>query len=133
METNLLEFKKNVKILNKDFAQYETEEVVQVFNTINLLESVDKLELESNEYQYALSQKQIEKLDYTHKKVKKIVPKSTITGKKEDVLTLVDKEADVRVIYKRKNNLGMFKCYTSCEEAVAETKKNNEELFKILG
>ena len=48
METSLKKFKNNVKILNKDFSQYVSEDEVQVFNTINLMESIDKLELESN-------------------------------------------------------------------------------------
>ena len=130
METSLKKFKNNVKILNKDFSQYVSEDEVQVFNTINLMESIDKLELESNEYQYALSQKQITKDDYTIKKIKKVVPKSTITGKKEDMLTLVEKEVDVRVIYKRKNSLGVFDCYI--ESPIQEVLDNNEVILKML-
>lgn len=130
METSLKKFKEKVKIINKDFSQYASDEEVQVFNTINLFESVDKLQLESNEYQYALSQKTITKGDYKIEKIKKVVPKSTITGKKEDVLTLVDKEVDVRIIYKRKNNLGVFDCYT--ESPVEEVIKYNEELLNKL-
>lgn len=130
METSLRKFKENVKVLNKDFSQYISDDEVQLFNTINLIESIDKLELESNEYQYALSQKQITKDDYKIKKVKKIVPKSTITGKKEDQLTLVEKEVDVRIIYKRKNTLGMFDCYI--EPPIQEVLDNNEVLLKLL-
>lgn len=130
METSLKKFKEKVKIINKDFSQYASEEEVQIFNTINLFESVDKLQLESNEYQYALSQKSITKGDYKIEKIKKVVPKSTITGKKEDTLILVDKEVDVRIIYKRKNNLGVFDCYT--ESPVEEVIKYNEELLKKL-
>lgn len=130
METSLKKFKEKVKILNKDFSQYISDEEVQVFNTINLFESVDKLQLESNEYQYALSQKSITKDNYKIEKIKKVVPKSTITGKKEDALTLVEKEVDVRIIYKRKNNLGVFDCYT--ESPVKEVIAHNEELFKKL-
>jgi hypothetical protein len=130
METSLKKFKEKVKIINKDFSRYASDEEIQIFNTINLFESVDKLQLESNEYQYALSQKSITKGDYKIEKIKKIVPKSTITGKKEDTLTLVDKEVDVRIIYKRKNNLGVFDCYT--ESPVEEVIKYNEELLKKL-
>jgi type VI protein secretion system component VasA len=130
METSLKKFKEKVKILNKDFAQYTSDEEVQVFNTINLFESVDKLQLESNEYQYALSQKSITKGDYKIEKIKKVVPKSTITGKKEDALTLVEKEVDVRIIYKRKNNLGVFDCYT--ESPVEEVIAHNKQLFEKL-
>jgi hypothetical protein len=130
METSLKKFKEKVKILNKDFAQYTSDEEVQVFNTINLFESVDKLQLESNEYQYALSQKSITKGDYRIEKIKKVVPKSTITGKKEDALTLVEKEVDVRIIYKRKNNLGVFDCYT--ESPVSEVIAHNKQLFEKL-
>lgn len=130
METSLKKFKEKVKIINKDFSQYASDEEVQIFNTINLFESVDKLQLESNEYQYALSQKSITKDNYKIEKIKKVVPKSTITGKKEDTLTLVEKEVDVRIIYKRKNNLGVFDCYT--ESPVEEVIKYNEELLKKL-
>ena len=130
METSLKKFKEKVKIINKDFSQYASDEEVQIFNTINLFESVDKLQLESNEYQYALSQKSITKDNYKIEKIKKVVPKSTITGKKEDVLTLVEKEVDVRIIYKRKNNLGVFDCYT--ESPVEEVIKYNEELLNKL-
>lgn len=130
METSLKKFKSNVRILNKDFSQYTSDEEIQLFNTINLIESVDKLELESNEYQYALSQKTITKDDYKIKKVKRVVPKSTITGKKEDILTLVEKEVDVRVIYKRKNTLGMFDCYI--EPPIKEVIDNNEAILKML-
>lgn len=130
METSLKKFKENVKILNKDFSQYVSDDEVQVFNTINLMESIDKLELESNEYQYALSQKKITKDDYKIEKIKKIVPKSTVTGKKEDQLTLIEKEVDVRVIYKRKNTLGMFDCYI--ESPIQEVLDNNEVILKML-
>lgn len=130
METSLKKFKEKIKIINKDFSQYASDEEVQIFNTINLFESVDKLQLESNEYQYALSQKSITKDNYKIEKIKKVVPKSTITGKKEDVLTLVEKEVDVRIIYKRKNNLGVFDCYT--ESPVEEVIKYNEELLNKL-
>lgn len=130
METSLKKFKEKVKIINKDFSRYASDDEVQIFNTINLFESVDKLQLESNEYQYALSKKEITKDDYQIKKVKKVVPKSTITGKKEDQLTLVDKEVDVRVIYKRVNGLGYFDCYT--EAPIEDTDKFNKELFEKI-
>lgn len=130
METSLKEFKNKVEILNKDFSQYVSDEEVVVFNTIKLMENVQKLELESNEYQYALGQKQITKLDYETKKIKKVVPKSTITGKKDDQLTLVDKEVNVRVIYKRVNGLGAFECYV--KPPIEETLENNKEVLKAL-
>ena len=130
METSLKKFKEKVKIINKDFSRYASDDEVQIFNTINLFESVDKLQLESNEYQYALSQKSITKDNYKIEKIKKLVQKSTITGKKEDTLTLVEKEVDVRIIYKRKNNLGVFDCYT--ESPVEEVIKYNEELLNKL-
>ena len=130
METSLKKFKEKVKIINKDFSRYASDDEVQIFNTINLFESVDKLQLESNEYQYALSQKSITKDNYKIEKIKKVVPKSTITGKKEDTLTLVEKEVYVRIIYKRKNNLGVFDCYT--ESPVEEVIKYNEELLNKL-
>ena len=132
METTLKDFKKKVKIINKDFAQYESDDELQVFNTANLLESVTKLELESNEYTYMVQKGDIDKLDYTHKKVKKVVPKSTITGKKDDQFTLVDKEVDVRVVYVRQNILKIKECYTTGEEAAKEAKANNEEIYKML-
>lgn len=133
METTLKDFKKKVKIINKDFAQYESEDELQVFNTANLLESVTKLELELNEYTYMVQKGDIDKLDYTHKKVKKVVPKSTITGKKDDQFTLVDKEVDVRVVYVRQNLLKIKECYTTGEEATKEAKANNEEIYSKLG
>lgn len=130
METSLKKFKEKVKIINKDFSQYASDEEVQIFNTINLFESVDKLQLESNEYQFALSQKSITKDNYKIEKIKKVVPKSTITGKKEDTLILVEKEVNVRIVYKRKNNLGVFDCYT--ESPVEKVLKYNEELLNKL-
>lgn len=133
METTLKDFKKKVKIINKNFAQYESENELQVFNTANLLESVTKLELESNEYTYMVQKGDIDKLDYTHKKVKKVVPKSTRTGKKEDLFTLENKEVDVRVVYVRQNLLKIKECYTTGEEATKEAKANNEEIYSKLG
>lgn len=130
METSLQKFKENLEIINKDFSQYKTDNELLLFNTIKLFENVIKLELESNEYQYALSKKEITKDNYTIKKIKKVVPKSTITGKKEDQLTLVDKEVDVRIIYKRVNGLGYFDCYT--EAPIEDTDKFNKELFEKI-
>ena len=46
------------------------------------------------------------------------------------MLTLVEKEVGVRVIYKRKNTLGMFDCYI--ESPIQEVLDNNEVILKML-
>lgn len=133
MEKDLHKFYDNILIKNKDLAEYSDENGNYfIFNTINLLLRVDKLELTKDEYEYALYQKKVEDLEYNIINIKKPVPKNTITGKDEDKFTIVEKEVAVREIWNVSNALGIIKSFTNKQEAIDTAKAYNETTLRYF-
>ena len=139
MEKDLCKFIDNIEIINKDFSKYEDEEGnLFIFNTINSLLRVNYLELKTeqlnkdikSEYELMVIQNKIEDLEYKTKKVTKKVPKSDITGKKEDYLTLVDKEVEVKQIWNVSNSYEASKCFIDKEEAIKFAKDFNKTILE---
>lgn len=131
MEKDLHKFYDNINIFNKDLAEYSDDKGNYfVFNTINLLLRVDKLELTKEEYQVAKFQQKVEDLEYNVKKIKKPVPKNTITNKDEDKFTIVEKEVAVREIWNVSNALGIIKSFTNKEEAIETARAYNKTILK---
>lgn len=135
-ELDLEKFMKDVTIENKNFSKYEdVKGNMFLLNTVQLLTRVDYIELSTekvgeygaSDYEKALFNESINKLDYNTKEIKKVIPKSDITGKEEDRFTLTDKKETVAQIWQVSNNYGAFKSFVKKEEALEFAKSVNEE------
>lgn len=144
MQDNIIEFNKNVEIINKDIAMYRDEEkgVIFALNTVHLLARLDYLELsiekdqktKVSEYEMAKFKKQVEELEYKEITKNNIRIKSDITGKKEDATTIIETPTKAYAIWKVSNSAGASKCFANKEEAIKFVEENNEEvLMKLKG
>lgn len=139
MQENIIDFMKKVSIIDKNLSQYKDEEKGISFfvNTVNLLTKVDYLEVgtEKNaklrvaEYEKLLFEKKIEDLDYKKITKKDIRIKSEITGKKEDSTTLIEEEVPAVAVWNVVNSVGVYKSFTSKEEAMNFSDEVNEEIL----
>lgn len=134
MQNSLKDFMKKITIINKDLSLYKDEEKGTLFyiNTVHLLTRVDYLELDKKQYEMAIFENKIEKLEYKETNTKKPVPKNLITKREEDKYTLVDKEFKAKQVWNVTNSAGMFNSFTNKEEAVKYAEEINEKVFKKL-
>ena len=134
METDLEKFGNYITIYNKDLSDYKDEKkgIYFLFNTVNLVMTLEYLELEKQEYTIQKFQKKIDDLDYKIIKIKKPVPKNVITGKDEDKYTITEKDVDVRQVWNVSNRLGARKSFTDKDEALKYIKSFNKDLIDIL-
>lgn len=119
METNLTDYMKNIKLINKDLSKYQDYDNGMMFyvNTIQLITKVETLKLSSEEYKIEKFKGSIDELDYDIIEIDRPTPKNTITKKDEDKYTLVNTKVKVRVIYKVSNGYGIYKCFNNKDEA----------------
>lgn len=131
METDLIKFMENIKMLNKDISIYKNEEKGILFyvNTIQLLAKVEKLELSKEEYQKALFEKKINDLKYGIIDVNRPQSKYLITKKQEDMYTIVDSKVSVRQVWNVSNPLGVYKSFTNKEEAMELAEEINKNII----
>lgn len=140
-ELDLDKFMENVTTINKSFSYYLDDNGTHFYmNTVNLMVRVDYIELSTekvgengaSEYEKALFNKIVTKQDYKKKEIKKPVPKSEITGKKEDMYTITDKKEKVVQIWKVSNTLGAYKCFTDKDKALTSADFINSEILSYL-
>lgn len=135
MEMDLEKFNKLVEMINKDLSLYKDEEKGMMFylNTVQLLTRVEPLELDKSQYEIALFEKKIDKLDYKEEFIERPTPKNRVTKKDEDKYTLVMEKVKVKKVWNVANALNVKKSFTTKEEAMnfAET-INNEIKSKLI-
>lgn len=140
-ELDLEKFMNNIKIENKNFSKYEDDKGnMFLLNTVQLLTRVDYIELSTektgengaSDYEKALFNESINKLDYKTKEVKKPIPKSEVTGKKEDMYTITEVEEKVVQIWQVSNNYGAFKSFIKKDEALNFADSINDKVKKYL-
>lgn len=140
-ELDLEEFMKNITIEDKNFSQYEDIKGNYFeLNTVQLITRVDYLELETekigktgaSEYEQALFSQKINDLKYNKKNIKKKVPKSEITGKKEDMYIITENKTEVVEVWNVSNPYGAFKSFTDKKEALKLAKEINKSVKKVL-
>lgn len=140
-ELDLEKFMNNITIENKNFSKYEDDKGnMFLLNTVQLLTRVDYIELSTekagengaSDYEKALFNESINKLDYKTKEVKKPIPKSEVTGKKEDMYTITEVEEKVVQIWQVSNNYGAFKSFIKKDEALEFANNVNKEVKKYL-
>ena len=129
---NIQELMSKITIRDKDFSVYEDNEkgIMFVLNTVQLLARVDYLELDKEQYKVSKFQQKIDDLEYNIVNVKKLIPKSEITGKEEDKLVITEKEVAVRQVWNVSNGLGIFKSFNNKEDAFKLAKEINDNIFK---
>lgn len=142
MQENIIDFMKKVNIIDKNLSQYKDEEkgVSFFINTVNLLTKVDYLEVgtEKNaklkvaEYEKLLFEKKIEDLDYKKITKKDIRIKSEITGKKEDMTTLLEDEVPAVAVWNVSNSVGVKKSFIDKDEAIKFSDKINSKVLNYL-
>lgn len=131
---NIQEFMSKITIRDKDFSIYEDNEkgIMFVLNTVQLLSRVDYLELEKEQYKVSKFQQKIDDLEYNVVNIKRLIPKSEITGKEEDKLIITEKEVAVRQVWNVSNGLGIFKSFINKEDAFKLAKEINNNIFKNI-
>ena len=127
MEQDLEKFMEKVEIINKDISRYVDKEkgVMFSFNTINLIPSLDYLELDKAKYDTAKFEKKIDDLEYNIINVDRPMSKYLRTKKEEDKFILENQKVAVRQVWNLINSLGVHKSFTTKDEAI----KVYEEIY----
>lgn len=142
MQENIIEFMDKIKMLDKNLSQYiDKEKGVMFFvNTVNLLTRVDYLEVSTKtdpkkriaEYELLKFEKKIEDLDYKKITKKEIRVKSDITGRKEDMTTLLEDEVPAVAVWNVSNSVGVKKSFIDKDEAIKFSDKINSKVLNYL-
>ena len=134
MEMELNKFMEKVDIINKDLSVYKDNEKGMLFylNTVQLLVRVEPLELDKEQYKIALFEKKVEDLKYNEEKIKRVVPKNTITKDDKDKYTLTNKEVIVKKVYNVANALNVKKSFVDKEEAMQYAEAINKGIASFL-
>ena len=134
MEMQLDKFNKLVRIINKDLSLYEDTEKGMLFylNTVQALVRVEPLELDEKQYEIALFEQKIDKLDYTEEMVDRPVPKNTITHDDKDKYIITNQKVKVKKVWNVANGLNVKKSFTNKEEALEFAKSINNRIQEVL-
>ena len=134
MEMELNKFMEKVDIINKDLSVYKDNEKGMLFylNTVQLLVRVEPLELDKEQYKIALFEKKVEDLKYNEEKIKRVVPKNTITKDDKDKYTLTNKEVIIKKVYNVANALNVKKSFVDKEEAMQYAEAINKGIASFL-
>lgn len=134
MEMDLIKFNDLVEIINKDLSLYKDTEKGMMFylNTVQLLTRVEPLELDKSQYEIALFEKKIDKLDYKEEFIERPTPKNRITKRDEDKYTLVMEKVKVKKVYNVANTLNVKKSFVDKEEAMKYAETINNRIKEAL-
>lgn len=130
MEKRLDKFMDKVKIQNKDISEYFDEERGElfVFNTVQLLTRVEKLELDEVQLNTALFEMKVDKLAYEQSFIERPTPKERITKDPKDRFTLTNEKVKVSNVWNVINNMGLFKSFNDKNKAIQFSRSINEEV-----
>ena len=123
-----------VEVINKDFSRYKDDEkgIVFSFNTIQLIPTLDYLELDKSQYETGVFEGKIDKLEYNIIQVDKPTSKYLRTKKEEDKYTLENQKVAVRQCWNIINPLGVHKSFTTKEEAMKVYNEIYDRVSKSL-
>ena len=130
MERKLDKFMEKVKILNKDISEYFDEERGElfVFNTVQLLTKVEKLELDEVQLNTALFEMKVDKLAYEQDFIERPTVKERITKDPKDKHTLCMEKVKVSNVWNVSNGMGLFKSFNDKAKAIQYARSTNEEV-----
>ena len=131
MEKDIIKFMENVKLFNKDLSRYEDRNKGIIFSigTVQLFPTLDYLELDNKQYETALFEGKIDKLDYNTIVIQRPALKYERTKKEEDKNLLENKSVEVKQIWNLINPVGAHKSFTTLEEAVRAYDKIYDRLI----
>lgn len=120
MEKDLLKFMEHIEIINKEFSRYKDEEKGIMFslNTVQLMPTLDYLELDKTQYETGKFEGKIDNLDYNVIQVDKPASKYARTKKEEDKFVLENQKVAVRQCWNIMNAVGVHKSFTNKEDAL---------------
>lgn len=134
MEMELSKFNDLVRVISKDLSIYEDTEKGMMFylNTVQCLTRVEPLELDEKQYEIALFEQKIDKLDYKEEFIERPVPKNTITHDDKDKYTITNQKVKVKKVWNVANGLNVKKSFTNKEEAMEFGKTINKRIESQL-
>lgn len=134
MEMDLIKFNDLVEVINKELSLYRDNEKGMMFylNTVQLLTRVEPLELDKSQYEIALFEKKIDKLDYKEETIERPTPKNRITKDDKDKYTLVMEKVKVKKVYNVANALNVKKSFVDKEEAMKYAETINNRIKEYL-
>lgn len=136
MEKNLETFMKNVKILNKNFAQFEDEKgFYLLIGTAQLISGVSYNELSEPELKSAIFNQAISKEDGAkeYNKITIFRPVADEKSNKDGQIEMHNKEVVVSQVWIVRNQLGLSKAFNNKEEALKMAKDINEKVINVIG
>lgn len=129
MNKNLLIFENYIYKIpgNKDICLYEDNNGNYILINIGaLLESVSYEELNETQFKNAVFEGRVDgDQEYKEKEVKRKVDKSTVSGKKKDMGTIVNKIEKVKEVWTVTNGLRAIQTYADKEKALSHAKAKN--------
>lgn len=134
METELSKFMENVELINKELSLYKDDEKGMMFylTTVQLLVRVEPLELDKSQYEIALFEKKVDKLDYKEEFIERPTPKNRITKNDKDKFTLVMEKVKVKKVWNVANALNVKKSFIDKEEAIKFAEEINNKVIEKL-
>ena len=133
----LEEFMSKINYIDSKLCFYEGECKYPLTPT-HLLARLDKIEAGTekvnnvSEYDKLAFENKIDKLDYKEIEKKVIIPKNEKTGNKKDQYTLIEEMKPAYEIWKVSNQVGIFTCFTSQDEANKLYKQINDEVIQHM-
>lgn len=133
-DERLKEFMENVDIKCKEVAIYTNKEkgLSYPLTLGHLLCRIDYLELGKEELIKAKFEQKIEDKDYKMYDCEKLVPKSDITKRKEDMFTLTKKTFKGAKLYNVSNQLGIHTTLEDKEDAFKLCEEINNKLIEKI-
>lgn len=133
-DERLKEFMENVDIKCKEVAIYTNKEkgLCYPLTLGHLLCRIDYLELGKEELIKAKFEQKIEDKDYKMYDCEKLVPKSDITKRKEDIFTLTKKTFKGAKLYNVSNQLGIHTTLEDKEDAFKLCEEINNKIIEKI-
>ena len=139
-DERLKEFMENVDIKSKELSLYSNKEkgLIYPVSTASLLCRVDYLELDkgnskiAGSLEKAIFEQKIENKEYKIYDCEKLVPKSEITKRKEDMFTLTTKTFKGAKLYNVSNQLGIHTTFEDKKEAFKLCEEINKGILKLF-
>ena len=118
IETKLDKFIEYVSVYDDKYLLYEDDNNYMLIPKESLISSMSYQECDDKMYSQLLFNGSIDKgMNFKTTKIKRPVPKSEITGKDEDKLTLVDKDIEVKQMWLITNSMKVSKIFNNKDEA----------------
>ena len=135
-QENLVEFMKNLKIINKEICEYYDPDkgIKYIVPSSYVWSRVDYLELTNDELKKEQFNQTMEKtdLEFNYIETTRPAPKYDITKREEDKYTIIDKKVKANQVWLVSNGLKFNKVFNNKEDALELVDAINEPLKDLL-